>query len=101
MQSINHRFRTLALAGVLGVITSAPVLAASTAPDFKKYDVNGDGKISLQEYQARGGAEEAFRMIDANGDNIVSHDEFVKKDSPSSNRATPASPATPDPNGRL
>ena len=106
MQSINPRFRTLTF-GVLCAMTSASVLAASTATDFKKYDSNGDGKISLLEYQGRGGAEETFRMIDTNGDNVVSHDEFVKKDSPSANRATPATPATPaspampDPNGRL
>lgn len=105
--NINRRLRILTLAGVLGAMSSASVLAASNAPDFKKYDGNGDGKISPQEYQARGGAEESFRMMDANGDGAVSHDEFVKKDAPSATHgapgapATPASPAMPDPNGRL
>ncbi len=104
MKTITHRFASLTLAGLLGAVTSASVLAASPAPDFSKYDANGDGRISLEEYQAKGGEEQTFRSIDVNGDKLVSHDEFAKQGTPSAARATPATPATPampDPSGRL
>ena len=110
MKSMNHRFTTLTLAGLLGAAASASVFAASTASDFKKYDSNKDGKISAQEYQTQGGTPDLFGGIDANGDGVVSHDEFVKKGTPSgagatpatpAKPATPATPAMPDSGGRL
>lgn len=104
MKSINHHAWALGLAGVLGTVASVSVLAAPTAPEFKTYDSNGDGQISLQEYQAKGGGEQTFRLIDANGDHIVSHDEFAKKGAASATEGAPAAPATPAmpaPNDRL
>lgn len=104
MKTIDRRFASLTLAALLGAVTSPSVLAASVAPDFSKYDANGDGKISLEEYRAKGGDEQNFRSIDVNGDKLVSHDEFAKQGTPSAARATPATPATPampDPSGRL
>ncbi len=104
MTYIHARLTTLTLAGALGMAVSVSALAASTATDFKQYDGNGDGKISQQEYQAKGVSEETFRKIDANGDGNVSHDEFVKKSSlsaPSTAPGNPAAPGMPDPNGRL
>ena len=76
MKSINHRFMTLTLAGVLGIGVAGQALAATA--DFKAYDSNGDGKISLEEYQAHGGQVEAFHEGDTNRDNSLSQDEFVK-----------------------
>ena len=76
MKSINHRFMTLTLAGVLSVGVAGQALAATA--DFKAYDSNGDGKISLEEYQAQGGQVQAFHEGDANRDNSLSQDEFVK-----------------------
>jgi len=76
MKSINHRFMTLTLAGVLSVGGAGQALAATAG--FKAYDSNGDGKISLEEYQAQGGQVQAFREGDANRDNSLSQDEFVK-----------------------
>jgi len=76
MKSINHRFITLTLAGVLGVGVAGQALAA--AASFKAYDSNGDGKISLEEYQAQGGQAQAFHEGDANRDNSLNQDEFVK-----------------------
>ena len=76
MKSINHRFMTLTLAGVLSVGGAGQALAATAG--FKAYDSNGDGKISLEEYQAQGGQAQAFREGDANRDNSLSQEEFVK-----------------------
>ena len=76
MKSINHRFMTLTLAGVLGIGVAGQALAATA--DFKAYDSNGDGKISLEEYQAQGGQVQAFHEGDTNRDNSLSQDEFVK-----------------------
>lgn len=76
MKSINHRFMTLTLAGLLGIGVAGQALAATA--DFKAYDGNGDGKISLEEYQAQGGQAQAFHEGDANRDNNLSQDEFVK-----------------------
>jgi EF hand domain-containing protein len=104
MKSIHHHAWALGLAGVLGTVASVSVLAAPTAPEFKTYDSNGDGQISLKEYLAKGGQEQTFRMIDANGDQSVSHDEYAKKGiSPATQGAPamPATPAMPAPNDRL
>lgn len=95
MQSI-HRLMTLALAGTLGAAASTAVEAAAPTADFKKYDRNGDGKISLKEYEAHGGTVEMFRKLDANGDNVLSPTEFVTKDAEPT-PASPESPEVPDP----
>lgn len=76
MKSINHRFMTLTLAGLLSVGAAGQALAATAS--FKAYDSNGDGKISLEEYQAQGGQVQAFHDGDTNRDNSLSQDEFVK-----------------------
>lgn len=76
MKSINHRFMTLTLAGLLCASAASQALAATA--DFKAYDRNGDGKISLEEYEAQGGQAQAFHEGDDNRDNALSPDEFVK-----------------------
>ena len=76
MKSINHRLIALTLAGVLGIGMAGQALAATA--DFKAYDSNGDGKISLEEYQAQGGQVQAFHEGDTNRDNSLSQDEFAK-----------------------
>lgn len=104
MKSVNHHIWILSLAGALGAATSVSALAASASTEFKSYDSNGDGQISLQEYQAKGGGEQTFQMIDVNGDHIVSHDEFARKTPSSATEGAPAAPATPAmpaPNDRL
>ncbi|MDP1645705.1 MAG: EF-hand domain-containing protein [Thiobacillus sp.] len=99
MKSINSRFLTLTLAGLLSA-ASASALAAqsmpgatrgapatpSGAPSLKTYDSNGDGKISIEEFKPQGGQEQAFREGDVNQDKSLSSDEFLKKDKPGTNR---------------
>lgn len=91
MKSINPRFLTLALAGLLsaavasalatqsmpGATPEAPA-TPSGAPDLKTYDSNGDGQISIEEFKPQGGQEQAFRVGDANRDNRLNSDEYVK-----------------------
>jgi len=77
MKHLNHSFVKRALAGVLSA-ASASALAASAMPGFKTYDSNGDGMISIEEFKAQGGQEQAFREGDANRDKSLSSDEYVK-----------------------
>jgi len=77
MKDLNHGFVKLALAGLLSA-ASASALAAPVMPGFKSSDSNGDGKVSLEEFMAQGGQEQAFREGDANRDNLLNGDEYVK-----------------------
>jgi len=77
MKHLNHSFVKLALAGVLSA-ASASVLATSAMPGFKTWDSNSDGKISVEEFKAQGGQEQAFREADANRDNSLSNDEHIQ-----------------------
>ena len=61
---------SLAVIGLLNTVALAPALAAdpvpmpsipSEAPSFKNYDSNTDGKVTLKEFQAKGGDEQTFR----------------------------------------
>lgn len=76
MHLINPSVLNLALAGVLGSVAAAAL--AEPAPDFEAHDSNGDAKISLEEFKARGGEERAFRQSDADRDAKLTRDEFIK-----------------------
>lgn len=76
MHLINPSVLNLALAGVLGSVAATAL--ADPASDFEAYDSNGDAKISLEEFQARGGEERAFRQSDADRDAKLTRDEFMK-----------------------
>lgn len=82
MKRLNRRVPGLALAAALGAFAASPVLAAPAAkaapPGFKDYDRNGDGLVDKREFLTLGGHEQAFRDVDANRDNRLSRDEFVK-----------------------
>lgn len=52
----------------LAAILASPVWAATTSSPFTRYDINADGKISLEEFQAQGGLVKAFHDGDINRD---------------------------------
>ena len=76
MHLINPSVLNLALAGVLGSVAAAAL--AEPNSDFEAHDSNGDAKISLEEFQARGGEERAFLQSDADRDAKLTRDEFIK-----------------------
>lgn len=78
MKPVSHHIRNLALLYALGAFAAPAALAGSPMADFKATDVNGDGRISLEEFQAAGGAEAAFAEGDANGDKVLSREEFIR-----------------------
>ena len=78
MKSFEHRFLNMTLAGALAAFSSTAVLAAPVMPGFKSADSNGDGMVSLEEFAAQGGHEQAFREGDANRDSRLSSDEYAK-----------------------
>ena len=79
MKSIHTRILNRAFAVALGGITTASALAAPVAmPNFLTSDSNGDNMVSLQEFQEKGGTEQAFHEGDANRDRRLSRDEYTK-----------------------
>ena len=82
MKHLNRSVRNLTLASVLGALAAAPALATpaekASAPDFAVYDRDKDGAVSQAEFLVQGGHEQAFHEGDANRDNRLSSDEFIK-----------------------
>lgn len=77
--------RTLITTGIvgalsLGLLAAAPVFAKGSgygggrgAMMFDRYDTNGDGKVTQDEFQA--GHDERFEQMDLDGDGAVTQDE--------------------------
>lgn len=78
MKSINQSILNLTLAGALGAFTASSALAAPMMPRFQVADSNGDGMVSLDEFQAKGGYEQAFDEGDANRDKRLNSAEYAK-----------------------
>ncbi|MFN3751184.1 MAG: BON domain-containing protein [Thiobacillus sp.] len=76
MKNLKPTLPALVLAGALGAAGAA--VANPLMPSFKTADRNGDGAVSLQEFLAVGGVEQAFREGDANGDKLLNQDEYTK-----------------------
>ncbi|WP_296821921.1 BON domain-containing protein [Thiobacillus sp.] len=78
MKNLNRTLLKLALASMFSAGVAGQAMAATAS--FKTYDSNGDGKVSLTEFQEHGGQAQAFRDGDTNHDNSLSQDELVKAD---------------------
>ena len=50
-------------------------------PAFKTLDLNGDGRLTLEEFKSheipRGDHEEVFKVIDTSGDGVISEEEYT------------------------
>jgi len=72
-----HWMRALTAAAVLGAPALAMAqLSAARAQTFRERDKNHDGVLTQEEY---GGHPGNFRAMDANGDRVLSFDEFVNR----------------------
>ncbi|MFN3545555.1 MAG: BON domain-containing protein [Thiobacillus sp.] len=76
MKHLKPSILGLTLAGALGAAGAA--VANPVMPHFKAADRNGDGTVSLQEFMALGGYEQAFHEGDSNGDKQLNSDEYTK-----------------------
>ena len=76
MTSIKHRIRDATLTVAFTAVLASEALAAM--PGFRTADGNGDGVVSLKEFQAHGGQEQAFRGGDADRDQRLSSDEYAE-----------------------
>ncbi|MDQ1314019.1 MAG: hyperosmotically inducible periplasmic protein [Pseudomonadota bacterium] len=78
MERFEHRILKLTLAGALAAFSTTSVLAEPVMPELKVIDLNGDELVSLEEFVAKGGQELAFRKSDANRDNQLGRDEYTR-----------------------
>jgi hypothetical protein len=78
MNTFDIHIRNAAIVALVCAFAAAQVWAASAKPDFKAYDSNSDGMISLEEFVALGGKGQAFLAGDVNSDNYLSSDELAK-----------------------
>jgi hyperosmotically inducible protein len=82
MNPFNRNLLNLTITTLMSTLAAGTALAEpatkAAPPSFKDHDSNGDGMVSLEEFRARGGSEQAFSEGDANRDNRLSSDEFIK-----------------------
>lgn len=81
MNTFDIRIRNTAIATLLCAFAAAQALAASAdaaRPDFKTYDQNSDGMVSLEEFVVQGGKGKAFLAADVDQDNHLSSDELIE-----------------------
>lgn len=77
MNTFDIHIRNAAIVALVCAFAAAQVWAASVKPDFKAYDQNSDGMISLEEFVSLGGKGQAFLAGDVDGDNRLSNDEWI------------------------
>ena len=79
MNTFDIHIRNAAIVALVCAFAAAQAWAASSAkPEFKAYDQNSDGMISLEEFVSLGGKGQAFLAGDVDGDNRLSSDEWLK-----------------------
>lgn len=78
MNTFDIHIRNAAIVALVCAFVAAQAWAASAKPDFKAYDQNSDGMISLEEFVALGGKGQAFLAGDVDGDNRLNSDEWLK-----------------------
>lgn len=78
MKPIKQRILNLGLAGMFSALSAASSVAAPLLPGFKATDANGDSMVSLEEFVAQGGHPQAFREGDSNADGRLGSDEYIK-----------------------
>lgn len=79
MKSATSKIPTRLAALLLGV-AMMPALAGGDrkAMSFKDFDANKDGHLSLDEFEAKGKDDLAFKAADIDGDEQLDPDEFDK-----------------------
>lgn len=77
MERFEHRILKLTLAGALAAFSTTSVLAEPVMPELKVIDLNGDQLVSLEEFVAKGGQEQVFRKSDANRDSQLNGSEYA------------------------
>jgi Ca2+-binding EF-hand superfamily protein len=70
------RLHPIALAATV-VLSAGLASAQDRANRFEQRDANGDGVLSHDEYTSTGGHPGNFRALDVNGDGVLSRGEFV------------------------
>ena len=82
---MTYTSRTATRLALAALLAAPGAFAAQTGPAqdpgrqaFGKADADHDGTVSLPEFQALGGKEQAFRAGDGNRDQRLDYNEFVK-----------------------
>lgn len=70
--------RTLSIASISLLFAPAAFAQDDSAPNpFDELDTNEDGQISVMEAEANSTLLERFASLDANGDGLLSREEFA------------------------
>jgi N-acetylneuraminic acid mutarotase len=77
MNTFDTHIRNATIVTLLCAFAAVQAWAAPEKPDFKAYDNNSDGMISLEEFVALGGQGQAFLEGDLNSDDHLSSDELI------------------------